>query len=146
MEDYARRGVFRGFTKVAARGSSAAFKFIWFRDRAFDVIVDTERKTVMMPVVLPRVPDNIYRDFKTFVQSHHDSGLPDHRRVEKTKARLRCANRHGRASVTVTVKDEDYGYALQKLIHLIHETFVIFLLDGRYRDYTVEQLGAEPDW
>jgi hypothetical protein len=146
MEDYAQRGVFRGFSRGPVRGLTAAFKLVWFRDRVFDLVVDIGKKTVTIPVVLPRVPDDLYRNFKAFVQSHHASSLPDHRRTEKTKARLRCANRRGNASVSMIVKDGDYEYALRRLIHLIHETFVIFLLDGRYRDYAVAQLGADPDW
>jgi hypothetical protein len=146
MEGYARRGVFRGFSRGPVRGATAVFRLVWFRDRAFDLVVDTEKKCVMVPVVLPRVPDNIYRDFKAFVQSHHDSSLPDHRRIDRTRARLRCAKHGGNASVGLTVKDGDYAYALRRLIHLIHETFVIFLLDGAYRDYVVAQPGADADW
>ncbi len=146
MEDYAKRGVFRGFSKGSVRGATVAFKLVWFRDRTFDLIADTDKKTISIPVVLPRVPGNIYRDYKAFVQSHHSADMPDHRRIEKTKARLRCANRQGNASVVLIVKDDDYDYALRRLIHLIHETFVIFLLNGMYRDYMVAQLGAESEW
>ena len=146
MENYAKRGVFRGFHRQRARGGVAVFKLVWFRDRIFDLIVDTPKKMIRIPVVLPRVPDNIYGDFKIFIQSHHAVGLPDHRRIEKAKARLGCAKNRGNASVTVVVKDGDYDYALRRLIHVIHETYVIFLLDGRYRDYLVEQLGADPEW
>ncbi len=145
MEDYARRGVFRGFSQGPVRGASVAFKLVWFRDRVFNIIVDTGKKTVMIPVVLPRVPGSIYKDFKAFVLSHHDASLPDHRRIEIAKTRLRCANHGGNASITLSVKDGDYDYALRRLIHLIHETFVIFLLNGMYRDYAVANLGAEVD-
>ncbi len=146
MEDYASRGVFRGFSKGRVSGTTVAFKLVWFRDLTFDLIVDTGKKTVMIPVVLPHMPDSIYRDFKAFVQSHHDASLPDHRRVEITKTRLRCTNHGGNASVTLSVKDGDYDYALRRLIHLIHETFVIFLRNGMYRDYAVAHLGADLDW
>jgi len=146
MEDYAKRGVFRGFHREAVRRGIASFKLVWFRDRIFDLIVDTGKRTICIPSVLPSVPDNIYRDFKAFVQSHHVDGLPDHRRIDRIKAQLRCAKRRGHASVAVVVKDGDYDYALRRLIHLMHETFVIFLHDGMYRDYLVKHLGADPDW
>lgn len=146
MEDYAKRGVFRGFSKQAVRNGVAAFKMIWHRDRVFDLIVDTKKKTVMIPALLSGVPANIYKDFKEFVESHRAASLPDHRRIEKTKARIRCANHRGTVSLTLIVKDNDYEYGLQRIIHLAHETFVIFLLNGMYRDYLVEQLGVDPDW
>jgi hypothetical protein len=147
MEDYAKRGVFRGFSKQRARNGIAAFRLIWHRDRVFDLIVDTEKKTIVIPVVLPGVPSGspLYKDFKTFVESNHAATLPDHRRIEKTKARARCANRRGSVSLTMAIRDHDYGYALQRLIHLVHETFLIFLTSGPYRDYLVEQLGAESE-
>ena len=146
LENYAKRGVFRGFSLQSSRGGVAAFRVVWFYSRAFELIVDKQKKILLVPAVLPRVPANIYADFRAFVLSHHDAGLPDHRRTEKTKARLRCAKRRAGASIAVTARDEDYAYALQRLIHIIHETFTIFLLDGRYRDYVVEQLGANPEW
>jgi hypothetical protein len=146
LEGYAKRGVFRGFSRRSARGGIAAFRLVWFYNRAFDVVFDRQKKTLLVPAVLPCVPADIYADFRAFVLSHHDAALPDHRRTERARARLRCANRGGSASVAVTVRDGDYDYALRRLIHLLHETFTIFLLDGRYRDYVVEQLGADPEW
>jgi len=147
MADYARRGVFRGFHALPARNGVAAFRMVWHRDRVFDLIVDTKRKTLRIPVVLPAVPSRspLYKDFKAFVESHHAATLPDHRRIERTKARVRCANRRGSVSLTMTVRDDDYPYALQRLIHLVHETFLLFLTSGPYRDYMVEQLGADAE-
>ncbi|HYA41784.1 MAG TPA: hypothetical protein VEF34_10800 [Syntrophobacteraceae bacterium] len=146
MEEYARRGVFRGFSLQRVRGASLAFRMTWHRDLVFDIIVDTAKKTISLPKVLPHVPPALYADFKRFVAAHHDAGLPEHRRIVPAKSRLRCSNHRGRVALTIAVKDGDYKYALQRLIHLVHETFLIFLLDGAYRDYRVEQLGDDPDW
>jgi hypothetical protein len=145
MEDYAKRGVFRGFTIQQVRHGVASFRLIWHHDRNFDLIVDTHKKTILIPVVLPSVPARspLYKDFRAFVESHHEATLPDHRRIEKSKVCVRSANRRGNVSLTVAVRDEDYAYALGRLIHLVHETFLIFLADGPYRDYMAEQLGAD---
>jgi hypothetical protein len=145
MEDYARRGVFRGFSRQPAADGVARFRMIWHRGQTFDLFVDTTKKTIRIPIVLPRVPDDIYRDFKAFVESHRDPSLPDHRRIEKAKALVRCVNRRPGVSLSVAVKDGDYEYALQRVIHLIHETYLIFLANGIYRDYMIEQLGADVD-
>jgi hypothetical protein len=147
MEGYAKRGVFRGFSKRRTRDGIAAFQMIWHRERVFDLIVDTKEKIIVIPAVLPAVPvgSPLYKDFKAFVESNHSATLPDHRRIKKTKARVRCANRRGNVSLTMAVRDSDYEYALQRLIHLVHETFLIFLTSGPYRDYLVEQLGAEAE-
>jgi len=145
MEDYAKRAVFRSFSKQPARNGVAAFKMIWHRDRVFELVIDAEKKTIVIPEVLPAVPKDLYRDFKAFVESRHDATLPDHRRIEKTKSRLRCANRRGSVTLTMSVKDGDYEYGLQRLIHLVHETYLLFLFNGNYQDYMVEQLGADAD-
>ena len=144
MEDYAKRGVFRGLASRPVRNGVAAFRMLWHRDRAFDLFVDTKKKSIRIPVVLPAVPARsaLYKDFKAFVASHAADALPDHRRIEKSKARVRCANLRGSVSLTMSVRDEDYEYALQRLIHLVHETYLIFLPGGPYRLYMVEQLGA----
>ena len=144
MDDYAERGVFRGFTAKPVRNAVAAFRMLWHRDRIFDLIVDTRKKTIRIPIVLPAVPPRspLYWHFKAFVASHHAANLPDHRRIEKSKARVRCANLRGNISLTMDVRDADYTYALQRLILLVHEIFLIFLPDGPYRDYMVEHLGA----
>jgi hypothetical protein len=144
MEDYAKRGVFRGFTRVPARKGIAAFSMIWHCDRVFDLFVDSRKRTIQIPVVLPAVPPRspLYKNFKAFVASHQSPNLSDHRRIEKSKVRVACAHRRGSISLTMAVKDGDYEYALQCLIHLVQETYLIFLPDGPYRDYMVDQLGA----
>ena len=146
LEDFAERGVFRGFSRQPAHGGVFTFKMTWHHQLVFELLVEPRRKTISIPRVLPGVPAELYTDFKEFVREHHAANLPLHRRIETTKARLRCANHRGRVSLTITVKDGDYEYALQRLIHLVHETFLIFLANGAYRDYRVEQLGVDPDW
>ena len=146
MQEYADRGIFRSFSSLPGRNGIAVFKLVWFWDLPFELVVDTRGKKVLVPVLLPQVPEDLYKDFKEFVRSHHSASLPEHRRIDKARVTLSCARRHGNACLTLNVKDEDFGYGLQRLIHLIHETFVIFLADGRYRDYAVAELGADSDW
>lgn len=144
LEDYAKRGVFSGYASQPARNGVAAFRIIWHHDRVFELIVDTRKKAIEIPVVLPAVPARspLYTNFKAFVESHQAAALPEHRRIEKSKVRVRCANRRGKICLTMSVRDDDYAYALERLILLVHETFLLFLADGPYRDYLAEQLGA----
>ena len=145
MDDYARRGLFRGFNKRPARAGVATFDLVWHYDLNFQLVADTKTKTVSIPIALPRLPARswLYRDFKAFVKSRHSSALPDHRRIDKAKAHVRCAKRRGDVALTAAVKDGDYEYALQRLIHLVHETFLLFLVENYYREYLVDCLGAK---
>ena len=142
LENYANRGTFKGFS----RGKSS-FKILWHRDQIFHLILDTRQKTLRFPTVLPKVPaqTSMYREFKEFVESRHSPGLPEHRRIDPKKAIVRPSNRGGNVALTVTVKNGGYEYATRKLIHLVHEVYLVFLYDGRYYDYLIKTFDLDPD-
>jgi len=71
--------------------------------------------------------------------------MPEHRRVNPAQARLTASNQRGAVSLTLAVKDGDFDYATRKMIHIVHEIFMVFLVDGPYFEYMVEQLGLDPD-
>jgi hypothetical protein len=146
LENYARRGLFRGFSQKLEH-ERATFKLLWHRDRVFDFIFDVSKNTMSLPVVLPNVPANseIYENLKRFVQAQHAPSLPEHRRIDSRKARVTTHNRKGNVSLTLTVKKGEDEYGARKLIHLVHEIFLTFLSDGRYFDYMVENFDLDPD-
>jgi hypothetical protein len=147
LEEYAKRGIFRGFSRRPTRGGKAVFKMLWHRDRNFELIVDPARKTLRFPVVLPQVPagSSMYAELLQFVEGRFAEDLPDHRRIDKSKATIQCGNRKGDVSLTLTVLESDYEYATRKLVNLVHEVFLVFLMDGRYYDYMVETFDLDPD-
>jgi hypothetical protein len=147
LERYATRGVFRGFSRGPVRRGRATFALVWHRDREFEFVFDTRRGTMRFPEVLPNVPAGspMHGEFKRFVRSRQSDELPEHRRIEPAKSDVRVFNRGGNLSLTLKVRDEDYDYGVQKLIHLVHEVFLVFLYDGRWRDYMIENLGLDPD-
>lgn len=147
LEGYANRGVFRGFSRGPARAGKATYKMLWHRDRFFELVLDPVRNTMRFPVVLPEVPasSSMYREYKEFVESRFDKSLPEHRRIDPKKAVIKLSNRDGNVALTLTLKGGDYDYATRKLIHLVHETFMVFLYDGRYYDYLVDTFDLDPD-
>lgn len=147
LENYAGRGIFKGFSRGPVRAGVAGFRMLWHRDRFFDLILDTRKKTLRFPVVLPHVPaaSLMYREFKEFVESRQDLNVPEHRRIDRGKVAVRVSNRAGNVALTVTVPKRDYEYATRKLINLVHEVYLVFLHDGRYYDYMVETFNLDPD-
>jgi hypothetical protein len=147
LEEYAKRGLFRAFSRAPSRAGKAVFKMLWHRERNFELIFDPVRHTLRIPVVLPEVPagSSMYAEFEQFVAARFADDLPDHRRIDKSKASIECANRKGDVSLTLKVLDNDVEYATRKLINLVHEVFLVFLLDGRYYDYMVETFDLDPD-
>ncbi len=147
LENYANRGFFRGFSRGPVRGGKAFFKILWHRDRVFELILDTNKRSLRFPVVLPQVPadSSMYRELRDFVASRQSADVPEHRRIDPAKARIAAANRAGNISLTLKLADTDYEYATRKFINLVHEIFMVFLLDGPYFEYMVEVFDLDPD-
>lgn len=123
------------------------FKILWHRDRFFDLVLDTREKTLRFPVVLPEVPakSSMYGEFKEFLESRAAASLPEHRRIDKKKASVRASNRGGNVALTLTVRNGDYEYATRKLIHLVHEIYLVFLYEARNYDYLIKTFDLDPD-
>jgi hypothetical protein len=147
LEGYAAKAVFRGFSAHPGARGKAAYRMVWHHDRPFEMLLDVGRKTLQFPEVLPGVPAGsaMYRELQAFFKERQSDAMPEHRRVNPAKARLSAGNRRGTVSVTVTVKDGDFDYATRKIIHIVHEIFLIFLVDGPYFEYMVEHLGLDED-
>jgi len=146
LENYARRGVFRGFSRGPVKNGRAAFKMVWHRDRVFDFVFDASRGTMRFPLVLPDVPadSKMYSELKEFINARQSGELPDHRRIDAGKAHVGSYIRNGNVSLTLTVRNGDYQYGAKRLINLVHEIFLVFLADG-YFDYMVEAFDLDPD-
>lgn len=146
LEVYAQRGVFRGFSPAGdVRQGRAVFRLLWRRDRVFEFVFDPRRNTMRFPLVLPNVTAEMYRELKGFIKARYAAGLPDHRRIDSQKAQVFAHNRGGNVALSLRVLDGDDEYGARKLIHLVHEIFLTFLLDGRYYDYLVENFDLDPD-
>jgi hypothetical protein len=142
LETYANRGVFKGFSR-----RPTGFRMLWHRDQYFDLNLDTRKKTLRIPVVLPNVPasSSMYREFKEFIASRQSNDVPEHRRVDPRKVSIRISNRAGKIGLTLTVRNNNYEYATRKLINLVQEIYLGFLYDGPYYDYMVETFNLDPD-
>lgn len=147
LEHYAKRGIFRGFSLVSEKKTQTTYRMIWHRDQRFEFVVDNAKNSLRIPVVLPNVPadSEMYSAFKEYVKRRKNQDLPDHRKINETKVGIKVFNRSSNVSLTATVLDEDYDYATRKLVHLVHEIYMDFLMDGRNYDYLVETFNLDPD-
>lgn len=147
LEGYAEKAVFRGFSAHPRGQGKAKYRMVWHHDRPFELLLDVHGKTLRFPVVLPGVPARspMYRELQAFLKMRQSAETPEHRRVNPTKARLALTNQRGVVALKLTVKDADFEYATRKMIQVVHEIFMVFLVDGPYYEYMVEQLGLDPD-
>lgn len=147
LRSYAERGVFRGFAQIAETRSRAVFRIEWHRNQSFELQFDPAARMLHFPCVLPLVPvrSPMDRHFREYAASRQSSELPEHRRVDPARAKLRCTNRGGSLGATIEALDGDIDYATRKLIHFVHEVYLDFLYDGRYHEYMIETFDLDPD-
>lgn len=146
LQGYADRAVLRGYSRATSpRGAPATYRMVWHRDRPFELTLDTQRRTLRVGVVLPQVSAKsaMYRQLLDFVRVRTTSDMPEHRRIDPRKAQVAVENHKGNVWITVTVRGGDYEYATRKLINLMQEIFMIFLLD--HFDYEVVAFDLDPD-
>jgi hypothetical protein len=146
LEGYATRGVFKGFSRGPVSHGKATFRIVWHRGRIFELIFDLKTGAMRFPMVLPNVPANstMYRELKEFIKSRHSTDLPEHRRIDRDRAQVRSFNRAKNVSLVLHVNHGECEYGTKKLIHLVHEIFLTFIIDG-YQDYLVENFDLDPD-
>ena len=147
LQHYAKRAVFRGFAPAEEKKNQASYRMVWHRDQRFEFFADITKGTLRIPVVLPNVPNDsdMYAAFKEYVKRRCDQALPDHRKIDETKTNIKVLNRQGNISLTAKVLDDDFDYGTRKLVHLVHEIYMDFLMDGRNYDYLVETFDLDPD-
>jgi hypothetical protein len=144
LEDYARRGVFSGFEEVAGQGGKTIFRFVWLHDRHMELTLDPPKNALRFDQLLPGVQPGtpFARDLKRLLEKLKSNEMPDYRRVDSTRAALTCSNRRDRLSIAVTVKKNDYQYAINRIVNVAHELFVYLRSD--WPEYLVEHFN-EPE-
>lgn len=145
LESYAQRGVFRGFSRGPKRSEKTTFRMLWHRDRVFELVFDEAKQQLRFPQLLPNVSTGMFQHLKEFLQERSSDDLPEHRRIDRRKVEVRTQNRKGTVSLAFLVSGGDMEHGARKLIHLVHEIFLTFLMDGRNYDYMVENFDLDPD-
>jgi len=138
LQSYADRGVFRGFSEI----KNGRFQFVWVVDHRMELSVDTAKHELRFIRLLPNVPakSGLYAELKSFIERRHDKELPEHRRIDRKRAEVSCANRGGFVSVSVKVKNNQYAYGVNRIINLAHELFLH--LRERRPEYLMENFDV----
>lgn len=148
LKEYGTRGVFKGVSDAMKHRGKPMFRMLWHYGQVFDLLIDETSGTLSFPVLLPRVPAKsaMYGDLDKFIARFWSNEVPVHRRVDERRASYKIsATRAGHVAMAINVHDGDWDYAARKLIHVVHEIFIVFLNDGPYYEYRIEKLGLDPD-
>jgi hypothetical protein len=138
LQAYADRGVFRSFSEE----KKGQFTFVWLLGCEMELVVDTEKHVLRFKQLLPSLPtrSDLYRELKDFLAARHNDALPEHRRVDRTRAVLSYTNQRGVVSVTLKVKNNEYAYGVNRLVNLVHELFLY--LREMHPEYLVENFDV----
>jgi hypothetical protein len=142
LRDYANRGVFRGLDEKKSQNGSYAFTFWWLGGHPLEFSLDTAKSALIFKQILPNVPSKspLYSELRRFLETRTDVDLPDHRRIDPRRAEVLCVNRSGKVSIGLKVKKNQYAYALNRLLNLVHELFV--QLNDLHPDYMCENFDV----
>ena len=147
LEDYAARGVFRGFSRHREGSRRGEYRLLWHRDQVFQLNYDATTAALRVACVLPAVEPgtSMYREFRQWLKDRQDPALPEHRRCDSGKLTLRTYNRGGDVALTLKLLDGDIDYGVRKLVFLVNEIYLDFLSSGLYLDWLIETFELDPD-
>ena len=147
LEGFARKGVFRGFSRPQGSRSKAQFTVLWHRNQLFQWVWNDAGASLRIACVVPAVPAKsaMYRDLKAWLKARQDDALPAHRRCDRNKLALKTYNRGGDVALTAHVLDGDVEYGVNKLVSLVNEIYLDFLASGLYFEWLVETFELDPD-
>ena len=145
LRGYAQKGVFQGYARLQHTASVARYRIRWFHAQAIDVTLDRKRRTIALVDLLPSVDaePTVAPNLRAFLKRF--SELPEHRRVDETRARLTLRRKGNALTLAVRSLDGDLDYACRKLVHIANEILVVFLGSHLYDTYKVEALGVDPE-
>ena len=147
LEEYAARGVFKGFSRRETGRRKALYSVHWHRNQLFEFTYDGAKQSMRIACVLPQVPARsaMYREFKLWLKARQEESLPDHRRCDSAKVQLKTYNRGGDIALTLQMLDDDLEYSVRKLVSLVNEIYLDFLSSGLYFDWLIETFDLDPD-
>lgn len=147
LQDYAEKGLFRGFSRGSASARKSEYRVLWHFDQAFELRYESRQAKLRFANALTGVPSAspMYRDLKAWLKSRQQSSLPAHRRCDPDRISLSPYNRGGTVALTARCLDGDIDYTVRKLIAVVHELYLEFLGSGLYFDWLVETFDLDPD-
>lgn len=141
LQQYADRGVFRGFRAATRAGGRREYRFVWLMDRPFTLTFDPKSHRLACVKLFTGIARtaSLGSDLRAAVWERTTSAVPAHKRVDARRVRLQSAIRNGAFSISLTIRGANHEDAVRKLLNLVNELFL--LLRERYPDYLVAEFG-----
>src|SRR5690242_10277961 len=124
LERYARRGVFRSFSRAGDE-----FHFDWLWGLPFHLTFDRQAGALTFYKLLPEVTpgSDLARGLRAFVRGLHSPGRPPHRRIDPKRVGVRYSNRHGNVTLAFVIAGSDHQYAVRMALAAVNEILAGYL-------------------
>jgi hypothetical protein len=143
LQQYADRGVFRGFSVTRRRSGRREYRFTWLTRRPTTIDYDAAARALTFRRLLPAVRSRQMIDaLNALVANRASREWPSHKRLDRRKAGLASSVRGGDWSLTATIRGANDVYTTRLALNLVNELFL--LLHESFPDYLDETFGV-PD-
>lgn len=145
LQQYADRGVFRGFRATAGSRGRIEYQFLWLMRRPTQAVFDARRGVLTFPALFPHVTAGsaMARELAATVSTRSRKDQPAHKRLDARRVRLVTRLRRGDWSLTLEVRGANHEYAVRHALNLINDLFLT--LHAGYPEYLVEHFGLSTE-
>ena len=143
LQQYANRGVFRGFRATPAPRGRLEYQFLWLTRKPMRAVFEARGRSLRFPALFPGIDKTTGAQLKAIVESRTDRDQPAHKRLDARRARITGTVRRGDFWLTVDIRGRNHEYAVTRALNLINELFVA--LHEGYPEYLVERFGISTE-
>ena len=145
MQEYADRGVFRGFRATPGSRGRVEYQFTWLFRRPMSAVFDPRRRVLTFAALFPGAgaSKDMSRGLRSLAGSRGGKDQPAHKRIDARRARVTSAMRQGDLSLAIQVRGANHPYAVRRVLNLINELFLS--LHDEYPGYLVERFGLSTE-
>ena len=145
LQDYADRGVFRGYSERPEQAGRIRFRFAWLARHPYDLRYDGRRGSFTFLNALPNIAGRspIARALRAFVGERSDDSLPPHRRIDPHRATASAYVERGAMRLRVVARAGHHAYGANRAVNLMHEVYLY--LHRYFPEYMWENYDAPQD-
>lgn len=147
LQQYADRGVFRGFSASKRTGGRYEYTFRWLMQRPFTLVYDPTRRLLSFKELFPDVGARspIATALREVVADRSTRRVPAHKRLDGRRVQARCAVQRNRFSLTMAAHGgtANDSYAVRQMLNLVNELFLV--LHEQYPDYLIAHFGLSSE-
>jgi hypothetical protein len=145
LQKYSDRGVFRGLKTTRRPGGRYEYTFTWLMRRSFTLSYDPARRVLSFKNLFPNVTARspIATALREVVAERSTNRVPAHKRLDGRRVQASCGIRGGGFWLTMRVRGEQGAYAVQQLLGLVNELFLV--LHETFPDYVAAEFGLSSE-